>query len=276
MEEERSALFDQVRGFSQGKLKKVETKVLTGTGEQLVEERNALGVKVKSGVDSSNEKTKPDLQVGLIVPGLLIGSKDVSHDKSSIESYGITHILNLDAAVKNKFEDDYNYKNVDIQDRPDFELEKVFRDCFDFIDEGRHYGNVLVHCGETIGLSKTTSICAAYLMDKEKKKLDEALAIVKEARSFVKPSEAFMKQLKDYEIKLLGVQMAKSSGIDDPFALKKKQEIEAEKAMLAGAGSVKNRMAMFGNMNANANLNPPPVPRSKSASPTPFKNQPIR
>lgn len=70
MEEERNALFDQVRGFSQGKLKKVETKVVTGSGEQLVEKRGAQGLQVQAG---SDETCKLDLQVGLILPGLLIG-----------------------------------------------------------------------------------------------------------------------------------------------------------------------------------------------------------
>lgn len=193
----------------------------------------------------------------------------MAHDKSSLDSYGVTHILNLDREVENKFEDDYNYKNINIQDRPDFVLDNIFEDCFDFIDDGRHYGNVFVHCSGAIGLSRSTSICIAYLMNKEKQKFDEAFNNVKEARSFVKPSEGFLKQLKEYEVKLRGAQEIKESGIDDPFALRKKQEIEQEKAMVAGAASVKNRMKMFGatldTNNAN-NSN-----RSKSVSPSPAK-----
>lgn len=195
------------------------------------------------------------------------GAHDVAHDKSSLDSYGVTHILNLDADIENKFEDDYNYKNVNIHDRPDFELDKIFDDCFDFIDDGRHYGNVLVHCSGTIGLSRSTSICIAYLMSKEKQKFVDAFNNVKEARSFVKPNEGFIKQLKDYEVKLRGAQEIKDSGIDDPFALRKKQEIEQEKAMVAGAASVKNRMKMFG-----ATLDTGSSARSKSVSPSPFKS----
>lgn len=200
----------------------------------------------------------------------LAGSQDVAHDKSSLESYGVTHILNLDSGVENKFEDDYNYKNIDMHDKPDYDLDKMLEDCFDFIDDGRHYGNVLVHCAGTIGLSRSTAICVAYLMNKEKQKFDEAFNNVKEARSFVKPNDGFIKQLKDYEVKLRGVQEVKDSGIDDPFALRKKQEIEQEKAMVAGAASVKNRMKMFGaNLDANASNNN--AARSKSVSPSPFK-----
>lgn len=191
----------------------------------------------------------------------------MAHDKSSLDSYGVTHILNLDSEVENKFEDDYNYKNINIQDRPDYDLSKVYEDCFDFIDDGRHYGNVLIHCSGTIGLSRSTTICIAYLMNKEKQKYDEAFNNVKEVRSFVKPNEGFMKQLKEYQVKLMGAQEAKDSGIDDPFALRKKQEIEQEKAMVAGAASVKNRMKMFG-----ATLDTGSAAggqRSKSVSPSP-------
>ena len=179
----------------------------------------------------------------------------------------MSHILNLDAEIENKFEDDYNYKNIAIQDRPDFQLDSVLEDCFDFIDDGRHYGNVLVHCSGTIGLSRSTSICIAYLMNKEKQKFDVAFNNVKEVRSFVKPNDGFVKQLKDYEVKLRGAQQVKDSGIDDPFALRKKQEIEQEKAMVAGAASVKNRMKMFG-----ATLDTGAT-RSKSVSPAPAKQQ---
>lgn len=196
------------------------------------------------------------------------GSQDVAHDKSSLESYGVTHILNLDADVANKFEDDYNYKNIHIQDNSEYNLDKILDECFDFIDDGRHYGNVLVHCAGAVGLSRSTTICVAYLMKEEKQKFDEAFNNVKEARAFVKPNEGFIKQLKDYEVKLRGAQQVKDSGIDDPFALRKKQEIEQEKAMVAGAASVKNRMKMFG-----ATLDAGAAPRSKSVSPSPYKSQ---
>lgn len=270
--EDRSALFNQLKGFSQRKLKKVETKVVTASGEQLVEKRGAKGLQVLAGGDGKggdNEDQparKLDLQVGLILPGFLIGSQDVAHDKSSLDSYGVTHILNLDSEIENKFEDDYNYKSINIHDRPEFELEKVLEDCFDFIDDGRHYGNVLIHCSGTIGLSRSTAVCIAYLMNKEKQKFDEAFNNVKEARSFVKPNEGFVKQLREYDTKLRGAQQVKESGIDDPFALRKKQEIEQEKAMVAGAASVKNRMKMFG-----ATLDTGAANRSKSVSPSPMK-----
>lgn len=75
--EDRSALFNQLRDFSQRKLNKVETKVVTASGEKLVEKRGAKGLLVVSGTatgeDSGEPPAKLDLQVGFILPGLLIG-----------------------------------------------------------------------------------------------------------------------------------------------------------------------------------------------------------
>lgn len=83
--EDRSALFNQLKNFSQRKLKKVETKVVTGTGEQLVEKRGAKGLQVLSGDGANNgaqeqPARKLDLQVGFILPGLLIGELTVIHN----------------------------------------------------------------------------------------------------------------------------------------------------------------------------------------------------
>lgn len=80
--EDRSALFNQLKNFSQRKLKKVETKVVTASGEQLVEKRGAKGLQVLSGSDAKNEESEPprklDLQVGLVLPGFLLGKSQVN------------------------------------------------------------------------------------------------------------------------------------------------------------------------------------------------------
>ena len=76
--EDRSELFNQLKNFSQRKLKKVETKVVTASGEQLVEKRGAKGLQVLTGnAEAKGQENEParklDLQVGLILPGFLIG-----------------------------------------------------------------------------------------------------------------------------------------------------------------------------------------------------------
>lgn len=76
--EDRSGLFNEIQNFSQRKLKKVETNVVTALGDKLVEKRSAKGLKTVAGDENSSQKEidsnkKLDLQVGLIMPGLMIG-----------------------------------------------------------------------------------------------------------------------------------------------------------------------------------------------------------
>lgn len=84
MEEDHSELFNEIQRFSQRKLKKVETNVLTGTGDKVKEKRTAKGLaqldpnaklNASSGqTDQSNLNRKLDLQVGMVMPGLMIGT----------------------------------------------------------------------------------------------------------------------------------------------------------------------------------------------------------
>lgn len=67
--EEHSKLFNEINGFSQRKLKKVETKTTTASGDNVVEKRGAKGLTVAPVAATK----KSDLQVGLIIPGLMIG-----------------------------------------------------------------------------------------------------------------------------------------------------------------------------------------------------------
>ena len=103
-------------------------------------------------------------------------SQDVAQDKTLLDQYEVTHILNLAYGVENAFEDDYNYKKLDILDEPSTDITVHFDECYDYIEEGIQRGNCLVHCNA--GVSRCTTICCAYLMKKQKMKYTDALALV--------------------------------------------------------------------------------------------------
>lgn len=112
----------------------------------------------------------------------LKGSNDVAQDKKTLNEFGITHVLNLAPmeTPKFRFEDDFNYLEVSIRDEENFSLKSVMEKCFDFIDEGKFRGNCLVHCSTAKpGLSRSTSICIAYLMNRDKKSFEQAFADVR-------------------------------------------------------------------------------------------------
>lgn len=146
--------------------------------------------------------------------------------------------------IENQFEDDYIYSSQPIQDDASTTIRDFFEDCFDFMDEGRDLGNCLIHCnGSKPGLSRSTSISIAYLMMKQKKKFQDAFHEVKEARSFVRPSDHFMEQLQALNDELFGFN--EKDDIEDAFTKKKRQEIEAEKNMLKGGTKIRERVKLF-------------------------------
>ncbi|CAG2182766.1 unnamed protein product, partial [Oppiella nova] len=127
-------------------------------------------------------------------------------------------------------EDDYNYKKIEILDVPETDIRNYFEECFEFIDEGRRYGNCLVHCNA--GVSRSTAICTAYLMSKEKMTFTDALNAIREARPFSKPNDGFVRQLQEYNDELRGSGGLKETNVDDAFTARQRAEREAEKAAL--------------------------------------------
>lgn len=107
MEEDRSGLFSEIGGFSQRKLKKVQTKVVTGTGETVVEKRSAKGIQAstadaaKGSNQDSSDGRKRDLQVGMVLPGLMIGkspcpliTQPICHKSLLVELGHVGHVCN--------------------------------------------------------------------------------------------------------------------------------------------------------------------------------------
>lgn len=66
----------------------------------------------------------------------------------------------------------------------------------------RQRGRTLVHC--VAGVSRSSSICIAYLMKYQNMPLDQAYRHCKRCRSVVHPNIGFFKQLVDYERRLFG------------------------------------------------------------------------
>lgn len=62
-------------------------------------------------------------------------------------------------------------------------------------------GRVLVHC--QAGISRSATICLAYLMHTQRFRLDEAFNFVKQRRNVISPNLAFMGQLLQYEVDIL-------------------------------------------------------------------------
>lgn len=70
---------------------------------------------------------------------------------------------------------------------------RFFEESYKIIDEGLSSGNVLVHC--YAGVSRSATITAAYLMNKNSWSVREALSNIKRLRPVIGPNKGFIRQL---------------------------------------------------------------------------------
>ncbi|XP_066538081.1 dual specificity protein phosphatase 19b [Hoplias malabaricus] len=194
------SLSQELSGFSRSRLKKQSTRVTTVSGKVLLETRSGETVDV---VDAGEQDCgfvqdlSLDLQVGVITPSLLLSSQDAANDIETLRRFKVTHVLNVAYGVENAFPEQFTYKTVTMLDLPETQLSSYFPQCFEFIDEAREQGGVvLIHCNA--GVSRSASIAIGYLMARQKIPFEEAFIKVKSARPSVRPNPGFLIQLKEY------------------------------------------------------------------------------
>ncbi|XP_033762967.1 dual specificity protein phosphatase 19-like [Pecten maximus] len=197
-----SSLKDSLTGFKKGDLKKTDTKVTTAGGESFIESHDEDGKLVsKTTIGQTYGFVGwgiPDMQVGEILPWLLLSSQDVACDEETLHKHNVTHILNVATFVDEHFPKSFTYKSMKMDDHPDFPISRKFDEAFNFIDKGRakENGVVLVHCNA--GVSRAATIVIAYLMNREGMALQHAYSHVKDKRPAIRPNDGFQSQLKAY------------------------------------------------------------------------------
>lgn len=149
------------------------------------------------------DNTKPSQ----ILSYLYLGNKQNAKNKEALLKYKIKYILNCtpkrtddpENGCPNYYEKDktFIYKRIPIFDNRGEDLISYMNIAYNFIEESKHYGNILVHCHK--GISRSASFVIGYLMRKNEFTLDEALSHVQSCRSIVQPNPSFMIQLTNYQ-----------------------------------------------------------------------------
>ncbi|KYR02772.1 putative protein tyrosine phosphatase [Tieghemostelium lacteum] len=140
--------------------------------------------------------------INLICQGLCIGPM-LSVNSQQLQKNNITHVLSIlnDFQPKGNLKNEYKFLIIDLLDDETQNISKHFEETYNFIDDCiSNGGTVLVHC--FAGISRSSTICIAYLMKKLRLPFEEALAMVREVRQFVEPNGGFVKQLKHFETQL--------------------------------------------------------------------------
>ena len=103
---------------------------------------------------------------------------------------GVTHILNVSCKEYTKRQKYFKYLDINVQDEVGESAKKFFRITTRFIDEGIKNGGILVHSVQ--GKSRAPTFILAYLIYKEKMKLKDGIALLREYVNEVEPNESFM------------------------------------------------------------------------------------
>lgn len=133
-----------------------------------------------------------------IFPHLYLGNALTAACMQDLQRLGITAILNVSSTCKNHFTSNFLYKNIPVDDSHNTLLSNWFSDAITFIDEVKGAGGkTLVHCHA--GVSRSATICIAYVMYSRHASLDTAFEFVKSRRSEISPNAGFMHQLLEFE-----------------------------------------------------------------------------
>ncbi|XP_073399705.1 dual specificity protein phosphatase 4 [Dendrobates tinctorius] len=137
-----------------------------------------------------------------ILPFLYLGSAYHAARRDMLDALGITALLNVSSDCPNHFEGHFQYKCIPVEDNHKADISSWFMEAIEYIDSVKtNHGRVLVHCHA--GISRSATICLAYLMMKKRVKLEEAFEFVKQRRSIISPNFSFMGQLLQFESQVL-------------------------------------------------------------------------
>uniref|UniRef100_A0A7M4EXB8 protein-tyrosine-phosphatase n=2 Tax=Crocodylus porosus TaxID=8502 RepID=A0A7M4EXB8_CROPO len=168
-------------------------------------ERNEMERNLNSHCEKQSVNHKPAYDQGgpvEILPFLYLGSAYHASKCEFLANLHITALLNVSRKSSESFKDQYCYKWIPVEDSHTADISSHFQEAIDFIDCVRRAGGkILVHC--EAGISRSPTICMAYLMKMKKFRLEEAFDYIKQRRSLISPNFGFMGQLLQYESEIL-------------------------------------------------------------------------
>lgn len=153
--------------------------------------------------------------VEIMEDSLYLSSVNEARNLDDLKKVGITHIVNLtgyknndlkELRFPNPFPNDYidgrNYLHIKISDEMDTNIQEYFSDINrKFIHPAiKSHGKVLVHC--EAGISRSSSVVIAYLMQAQNMDLKAAYELVKAKKPNIAPNKQFMVQLMNFEKRL--------------------------------------------------------------------------
>ncbi|KAG8995334.1 hypothetical protein FRB94_009281 [Tulasnella sp. JGI-2019a] len=129
-----------------------------------------------------------------IIPGLWLGDWHSAHDNESLKEDGIFYILSVMQGGALAIDPRFIRYQIEIEDDESSDLLIHLPPAIAFIQKARESGrSILVHCAA--GISRSSSVVAAYLIFTKNMDVPTALSTIREQRRWIYPNDSFMKQL---------------------------------------------------------------------------------
>ena len=146
------------------------------------------------------------LEPSPITAQVWLGDLKDANNLGKLQQLGITHIMNV-TEKSPSFPDDFQYFSLSIHDQPNVKISNFFKEGAEWIkdaitkrQEDGQVGKVLIHC--RAGVSRSVTMCAAYLMLIEGMQLHSAVEWMYHQRPVICPNEGFKLQLAKFEVEL--------------------------------------------------------------------------
>ncbi|XP_067911299.1 dual specificity protein phosphatase 18-like [Heterodontus francisci] len=138
-----------------------------------------------------------------ITHSLYLSNAVASQNQSLLLASGVTCIISVTPEVISSMFPGTEYINIPIADSPSSQLNEYFDMVADKIHHvEKLHGRTLLHC--VAGISRSATLCLAYLMKYHHTSLVEAHAWLRACRPIIRPNSGFWKQLIVYEDRLFG------------------------------------------------------------------------
>jgi len=132
-----------------------------------------------------------------------LGSENDANNLPLLKKLNITRVLTIQMKTLGGPVRDYlqanatnSYKQIQITDCSSSNLYQHFDEALDFLEQPSN-GYTLVHCQQ--GISRSSTICMAFLMKKLRLSFDECFQHLKNVRPIISPNFGFLGQLKKLE-----------------------------------------------------------------------------
>ncbi|KAG6808901.1 hypothetical protein H0H93_016355, partial [Arthromyces matolae] len=133
--------------------------------------------------------------VNEIIPGqIYLGNLSAARSQDTLKKLGVTHVVSVCPEYPSTGP---NHLTIPIEDTEYDNILIQLPTACEFIEAAlKSQGKVLVHC--VMGISRSTTVIAAYLMKTRKMSRSAAIKFIKQRRPEVHPNYGFIKQLEAF------------------------------------------------------------------------------